>query len=65
MPQNYFLKLINKNYFLLTLSQPNANLQEHYILYRINNLINIDVLVLPIVFDDLRETNLRRGQLKF
>ena len=60
-----FEKLINKNYFLLTLSQPNANLQEHYILYEyINNLINIDILVLPIVFDDLRETNLRRGSVE-
>lgn len=60
-----FEKLINNNYFLLTLSQPNANLQEHYILYEyINNLINIDILVLPIVFDDLRETNIRRGLVK-
>ena len=40
-------------------------MQEHYILYEyINNLINIDILVLPIVFDDLRETNLRRGSVE-
>ncbi len=55
-----FERLVNKDYFLLTLSQPNANLQEHYILYEyINDLENIDILILPVVFDDLRETNIR------
>lgn len=46
--------------YLLTLSQPNANLQEHYLLlaYSLGKL-PIDTLVLPVVFDDMRETGIR------
>lgn len=49
-----------KNYYLLTLSQPNANLQEHFII--LSHLIKklpIKYLILPVVFDDLREDNIR------
>ena len=47
------------NYFL-TLSQPNASLQEHYLFfaYLLNNL-PIKTLVLPLVFDDMREEGIR------
>lgn len=50
---------LNDKYFL-TYSQPNANLQEHYILLAqsITNL-PITTLVLPIVFDDMREDGIR------
>ena len=45
---------------LLTFSQPNANLQEHLILYAyLQQRLSFDVLILPVVFDDLRETGLR------
>ncbi len=57
-----FEKLFDKDIFLLTLSQPNANLQEHFILYEyLSKKIDIDILILPIVFDDLRETNIREN----
>ena len=49
-----------KNHYLLTLSQPNANLQEHFII--LSHLIKklpIKYLILPVVFDDLREDNIR------
>ena len=46
---------------LLTFSQPNANLAEHWILYEALAAINkFDVLVLPVVFDDMREQRIRR-----
>lgn len=46
--------------YLLALSQPNANLQEHYALlaYLLPRL-PIDTVILPVVFDDFRETGLR------
>lgn len=60
-----FEKLFDKDIFLLTMSQPNANLQEHFILFEyLNQIIDIDILILPIVFDDLRETNIRDNLLQ-
>lgn len=49
-----------KHRYLLTLSQPNANLQEHYLLlaYALGKL-PVDTLILPVVFDDMRETGIR------
>jgi len=46
---------------LITFSQPNANLQEHYVLFEYlkNRLYYLQLLILPIVFDDLRENGLR------
>ena len=42
-------------------SYPNANLQEHLVTlaYLHNKLNNIKVLIVPLVFDDLRETGIR------
>ena len=53
-------KIINYNRYFLTLSQPNANLKEHLLLFAflLGNL-PIDTLVLPVVFDDMRETGIR------
>ena len=51
-----------KNHYLLTFSQPNANLQEHFII--LSHLIKkmpIKYLILPVVFDDLRENGIRDG----
>ena len=47
---------------LLTFSQPNASLQEHYVLYEyLSQKLPISYLLLPVVFDDLRETGIRSG----
>ncbi len=49
----------NKTYFM-TLSQPNASLQEHYLLFEyLLSQSNLDTLVLPVFFDDTRETGIR------
>jgi len=48
------------NEYFLTLSQPNANLQEHYLLFAyLLNRLPIKELVLPVVFDDMREDGIR------
>ena len=47
-------------YYFLTFSQPNASLQEHYLFFEyLLNQFPVKVLVLPIVFDDMRETGIR------
>ncbi len=44
----------------LTLSQPNASLQEHYLLFAwLLSQLPLDTLVLPVVFDDMREEGVR------
>jgi hypothetical protein len=54
-------ELKKDNFYTLTFSQPNANLQEHYLLltYLLNHF-PIKKLILPIVFDDLREDEVRQ-----
>ena len=48
--------------YLLTFSQPNANLQEHFLLFSyLINKFPIKTMILPIVFDDMREDVLRQG----
>ena len=46
---------------LVTLSQPNANLQEHYVVFEYvrDRLPDLEYLVLPVVFDDTREDGVR------
>lgn len=47
-------------YYFLTFSQPNANLQEHYLLFEyLLDRFSVNALLLPIVFDDMRETGIR------
>ena len=57
---NLHIQLKKHKKYLLTISQPNANLQEHYTLisYFLDSL-KIDLLILPIVFDDMRENGIR------
>ena len=46
--------------YLLTFSQPNASLQEHYLLFEyLLQKMPVTTLILPVVFDDLRETGIR------
>ena len=53
--------LKRNNQFLITLSQPNANLQEHLLLalYLVKKL-PVEKIILPVVFDDMRENNIRK-----
>lgn len=52
--------LKKKKQFLVTFSQPNANLQEHLILAsHLIQKLPIENLILPVVFDDMREINIR------
>lgn len=61
-PPILFRLLFKDSIDLLTLSQPNANLQEHYVLFEyIQARLPLAMLILPVVFDDLRETGLRSG----
>tara|TARA_A100001015_G_scaffold297489_1_gene379069 strand:- start:1524 stop:2669 length:1146 start_codon:yes stop_codon:yes gene_type:complete len=49
------------NFHTLTLSQANANLQEHYLLFAyLLDRLPIKTLILPIVFDDMRENKIRK-----
>ena len=48
--------------YFLTFSQPNANLQEHYLLFQyLLDRVSIKTLVLPVVFDDMRNTGIRNS----
>ena len=48
--------------YYLTFSQPNASLQEHYLLFEyLTHQLPVTTLVLPIVFDDMRETGIRHS----
>ena len=54
-------KLATKyNEYLISVSQPNANLQEHFLLasYLIKKL-PVKYIILPVVFDDMREDGVR------
>ena len=58
----FFDKAKKQKKYLLTLSQPNANLQEHLIiLSHLIKKVPIENLILPIVFDDLREDGIRKN----
>lgn len=59
-------KILNDDRYLVTFSQANANLQEHLILtsYMVENF-DIDTLILPIFFDDLREDGVRSSIMDF
>lgn len=53
-------KFIEDKMYYLTLSQANANFQEHFALLKHNiDRYPISVLVLPLVYDDLREDGVR------
>ena len=61
-PAAYFLHptLREDNQYLITMSQPNANLIEHYVLFSyLLPRLPVETLLLPIVFDDMRNEGLR------
>jgi len=54
-------KLRSSDTYLTTFSQPNSSLSEQFILYEyLSSQANFDYLILPLVFDDLREAELRQ-----
>lgn len=56
-----FNNLKDKNIDFITFSQPNANLQEHYVLFEHLRLqFPVKLLVLAAVFDDTREDGVRK-----
>jgi len=59
-------KILSDGRHLVTFSQANANLQEHLILasFMVDKL-NIDMLLLPVFFDDLREDGVRSSIMDF
>jgi len=55
-----FRSLKKRGIDLLTFSLPNANLQEHYVLFEyLRQRMPLKVLILPVCFDDMREEGLR------
>ena len=59
-PPILFRKLRKKGVDLVTLSQPNANLQEHYLLFEhLRSRLSFDCLILSVVFDDTRNDGIR------
>ncbi len=56
-----FESMKTKGLDLVVFSQPNANLQEHWILFEyLLTKLPIKKLILPVVFDDTREEGLRK-----
>lgn len=54
------MALRKKGYYLITFSQPNANLQEHFLLFSyLLNQFPVKNLILSIVYDDMREDEIR------
>jgi len=50
--------------WITTYSQPNVNLQEHYFIYKlIEAKYKPKAIILPVFFDDLRETGIRTSLL--
>ena len=51
--------------YFIALSQPNGNLQEHYLLFEyLMTQAPVDTIVLPLVFDDMRELGVRDSLLE-
>jgi len=61
-PAKLYARFSDRDCDVITLSQPNANLQEHYVLFEfLRQRMNVRLLLLPVVFDDLRNTGVRFG----
>lgn len=56
--------LLENGVYLVTYSQPNANLQEHFEVFKyLADKIGVDTLILSLVFDDTREDGIRENLL--
>ncbi len=55
-------RLAEKSIDIITVSLGNGNMQEHLVLFNyLLDRIQLDTLILPVVFDDMREDGLRDG----
>jgi len=55
-----YRRLVDNGHYLLTFSQPDANFQEHFLLFHyLLDQIPVKTLVMPVVFDDMRNTDIR------
>jgi hypothetical protein len=61
-----FDELLDSNITFLSASIPNANLQEHYLLYNYfaTEIPNLKLLIIPVFMDDLRESGIRESYFK-
>jgi hypothetical protein len=61
-----FNDFIDSNITFLTASIPNANLQEHYLLYNyfLLKVPHLKLLIIPVFMDDLRESGIRDSYFK-
>ncbi len=51
---------LKKGVWIVTYSQPNANLQEHFLVYKLLiSKYNPSTIILPVFYDDMRETGIR------
>jgi hypothetical protein len=51
---------LKKGKWIVTYSQPNANLQEHFLIYaKLSSKYKPSAIVLPIFYDDMRENGVR------
>lgn len=58
-------KLSELSKYLMVFSQPNANLQEHFLMFEyVNSKLPVSTLILPLVYDDTRETGIRHSIMK-
>jgi len=66
-PQLLFSKqLKSSGRWLVTYSQPNANLTEHALLYQaLAPIYKPELVILPVVFDDIREQGIRPDLVDF
>jgi hypothetical protein len=57
--------LLQRGKYTVAFSLPNANLQEHYVLLKyLGSRLKIDQLIIPVFFDDTRESGLRSDLLR-
>lgn len=61
-----FNDFINDSLAFISASVPNANLQEHYLLseFFVSKLSKIELMILPVFFDDFREDGIREAYFK-
>lgn len=65
-PPIAFKQFDREQIYLMAFSQPNANLQEHFLTYvYLNQQRQLSHLILPVVFDDFREDGIRPELLSF
>lgn len=55
-----FNNLETKDIDLVAFAEENANPQEHYVIFEfVRKFLNPEIVILPLVFDDFREANIR------